>query len=112
MLSRDRQTSNNCVASKFTIEVYVKHNTYFNGQVQSLGFTRVDGLRLTVGVVEPGKHDFGVAECKEVIEIVTSGVLRINGTDYGYREYCEIPVGTKIIIEAVGAVGYSCAYFD
>lgn len=90
----------------------ITHNTYFDGKVQSLGFTRENGLRYTVGVIEPGTHDFGLARCKEVIEIVTSGVLKINGVDYGYREYCEIPAGTKIIIEAVGTVGYSCAYFD
>jgi uncharacterized protein YaiE (UPF0345 family) len=34
------------------------HNTYFDGQVQSIGFTR-NGLRASVGVIAPGEFRFG-----------------------------------------------------
>jgi uncharacterized protein YaiE (UPF0345 family) len=36
----------------------MKHNTYFDAKVQSLGFER-NGRKQTVGVIEPGEYHFG-----------------------------------------------------
>jgi uncharacterized protein YaiE (UPF0345 family) len=36
----------------------LKHNTYFDGQVQSIGYER-HGRRATVGVIAPGEYHFG-----------------------------------------------------
>src|SRR5207248_11638632 len=36
----------------------LKHNTYFDGNVQSIGFER-HGRRATAGVIAPGEYHFG-----------------------------------------------------
>ena len=36
----------------------LKHNTYFDGNVQSIGFERL-GRRITAGVIAPGEYHFG-----------------------------------------------------
>ena len=36
----------------------LKHNSYFEGQVQSIGFER-NGRRATVGVIDAGEFHFG-----------------------------------------------------
>ena len=36
----------------------LKHNTYFDGNVQSIGFERL-GRRMTAGVIAPGEYHFG-----------------------------------------------------
>jgi uncharacterized protein YaiE (UPF0345 family) len=36
----------------------LKHNSYFDGQVQSIGYER-HGRRATVGVIAPGEYHFG-----------------------------------------------------
>ncbi len=82
--------------------------TYFGGSVQSLGFQ--DGTqRCTVGVVDPGTYDFGKAEHRETIAILT-GYLTINGTNYFPGERCEISAGDSIQIEAKSTASYLCRY--
>ncbi len=49
------------------------HNTYFDGQVQSIGFSR-NGLRASVGVIAPGTFRCGSAQAQRMS--VTSGILR------------------------------------
>jgi uncharacterized protein YaiE (UPF0345 family) len=36
----------------------LKHNSYFDGQVQSVGYER-NGRKATVGVIAPGEYHFG-----------------------------------------------------
>ena len=36
----------------------LQHNSYFDGQVQSVAFER-QGQKQSVGVIEPGTHEFG-----------------------------------------------------
>lgn len=47
----------------------LKHNTYFEGQVQSIGYER-HGRRATVGVIAPGEYHFGT-EAPERMTIVS-----------------------------------------
>ena len=51
----------------------LKHNSYFNGQVQSLALV-VDGVSATVGVMEPGKYTFSTSSEEHMT--ITAGVLR------------------------------------
>lgn len=87
----------------------IKHNVYFEGNVQSLGFTE-DGYDRTVGVVVPGDYDFGVASRKETMKVIT-GALVINGIAYFPDDaVCVIHAGEKISISATTNSSYLCSY--
>jgi len=86
----------------------IKHNVYFDGAVQSLGFQ--DGNQdYTIGVVEPGVWDFGEATRPETITILT-GYLRISGATITTGKTITINPGVSIVIEAKGAASYLCRY--
>lgn len=87
----------------------LKHNSYFDGSVQSLGFER-NGLRATVGVIAPGEYRFDTAAAERMT--VTSGTLqaRLEGGDW-----LNFPTGTAFEIAANSAfdirpVGGCAAY--
>ena len=50
----------------------LKHNSYFDGNVQSIGFERL-GRRMTAGVIAPGEYHFGTDAPERMT--VTSGEL-------------------------------------
>ncbi|HZZ86233.1 MAG TPA: pyrimidine/purine nucleoside phosphorylase [Anaeromyxobacteraceae bacterium] len=91
----------------------LKHNVYFDGQVQSLGFERL-GQRQTVGVIDAGEFHFGT-DAPERVTIV-SGELQVRqpGED-AWRAY---PAGTTFEVvgksgfdvTALGPVAYLCEY--
>ena len=87
----------------------MKHNTYFEGAVQSLGFER-NGLRASVGVIAPGEYHFGTGAAERMT--VTSGLLRAKLPGGEWQHY---PAGTSFEIAAnsgfdVQAVGGPAAY--
>jgi uncharacterized protein YaiE (UPF0345 family) len=89
----------------------LKHNSYFNGSVQSIGFER-NGLRATVGVIEAGEQrHFNTAAAERMT--VISGLLRANlGGGSGWASF---PAGTNFEVVAnsgfdVQAVGGPAAY--
>ena len=94
----------------------IKHNVYWDGQVQSLGFVGQGLLGeqdKTVGVLVPGEYDFGVAKRKEMIWVI-SGHLTINGVKHG-RGYqmpdsCTLQPGSAIHIVAEETSSYLCEY--
>ena len=87
----------------------IKHNNYFEGHVQSLGF-KSDSQDKTVGVVLPGDYDFGIASREETMQVV-SGVLTINGHAYFPSEPpCIIPEGQGISISTTTVSAYLCSY--
>lgn len=87
----------------------LKHNSYFDGAVQSVGFER-NGLRATVGVIAPGEYHFNTAAAERMT--VTSGILRARVAGGEWQSY---PAGTSFEIAAqsgfdVQAVGGAAAY--
>ena len=88
----------------------LKHNSYFNGLVQSIGFER-NGLRATVGVIEAGDtHHFNTAAAERMT--VVSGQLKANLGGNGWVVY---PAGSYFEVAANGgfdvqAVGGPAAY--
>lgn len=72
----------------------LKHNTYFEGQVQSVGFER-HGRRQSVGVVAPGLYHFATAAAERMS--VVSGELWARLADGEWRLY---PAGTHFEIAA------------
>ena len=67
----------------------LKHNTYFDGRVQSIGFER-HGRRLTAGVIDAGEFHFGT-EAPERMHVV-SGELWVRVQ--GQNEFQRYPTGT------------------
>ncbi|HLK36595.1 MAG TPA: pyrimidine/purine nucleoside phosphorylase [Polyangiaceae bacterium] len=75
----------------------LKHNSYFDGRVQSVGFERL-GRKMTAGVIAPGEYHFGT-EAPERMTVV-SGELEVRAAD-GWRAY---PAGT--VFEVAGKSGF------
>ena len=85
-----------------------KHNSYFEGGVQSLGFER-NGMKATVGVIAPGEYHFNTTAAERMT--VTSGTLQAD-LGQGWTTY---PAGTSFEIPANGgfdvrATGGPAAY--
>jgi uncharacterized protein YaiE (UPF0345 family) len=86
----------------------LKHNIYFSGNVQSVGFER-NGRRATVGVIAPGEYHFAT-EAPERMTIV-SGELGAKPDGGAWSQY---PAGTSF--EIGGRSGFDvraaepCAY--
>ena len=72
----------------------LKHNAYFDGNVQSIGFAR-HGRRATVGVIAPGEYHFGT-DAPERMTIV-SGELHARPDGGAWSSY---PAGTAFEIAA------------
>jgi uncharacterized protein YaiE (UPF0345 family) len=89
------------------------HNSYFDGKVQSIGFSR-NGLKATVGVIARGQHHFGTDAAERMT--VTSGTLRakLAGAEwivYPAGTAFEIPAKSGFDIEAVGGpAAYLCEF--
>jgi uncharacterized protein YaiE (UPF0345 family) len=75
----------------------LKHNTYFDGRVQSIAFERL-GRRMTTGVIAPGEYHFGT-DAPERMTVV-SGELEAKIGD-AWRAY---PAGTTF--EVPGKSGF------
>jgi uncharacterized protein YaiE (UPF0345 family) len=87
----------------------IKHNTYSGGQVQSLGFETASGKKATVGVVLPGRHDFGIAKAPEEIVVIYNKIT-INGTEKSAISSYNIKVGDPIVFEVDEPAAYICYY--
>ena len=73
----------------------LKHNDYFEGKVQSIGFDR-NGRRLTVGVVDVGEFHFNTDGAERMT--LVSGELAVRFAGSGdWRIY---PAGTAFEIAA------------
>lgn len=94
------------------IKSAMKHNSYFEGKVQSLALTTSAGPA-TLGVIESGKYSFGT-DCEEHMHVV-SGTLKAklpNGDwkSYGKGQFFIVPPNVKFEVEAEGDVAYLCHY--
>lgn len=68
----------------------LKHNTYFEGHVQSIGFER-HGRRATVGAIAPGEYHFGT-DAPERMTVVSGEIEAKLQGDTAWRAY---PTGTS-----------------
>jgi uncharacterized protein YaiE (UPF0345 family) len=90
----------------------LKHNSYFDGKVQSLAITTSEG-RATVGVIEPGAYSFGT-DTEEHMRVL-AGVLKAklpggDWQDYAAGESFIVPPNVKFEVEAAADVSYICHY--
>jgi uncharacterized protein YaiE (UPF0345 family) len=91
----------------------LKHNSYFEGQVQSVGFERL-GRRQSVGVIDVGAHTFGT-EAPERMTVV-SGELVVTLKDaktskhYPAGTSFEVPGQSSFEVRAEAPAAYLCEY--
>jgi uncharacterized protein YaiE (UPF0345 family) len=91
----------------------LKHNGYFDGKVQSVGFER-NGRRQTVGVVDVGEFHFGT-DAPERMTIVSGELhVRLPG-DASWRVYpagtaFEVPAKSGFDVRALAPAAYLCEF--
>jgi len=89
------------------------HNRYFEDQVQSIGFTR-NGLKATVGVIEPGEYHFGTKAPERMTVVSGTLTARIAGgawVTYPAGTAFEIPADSGFDVKAEsGPAAYLCEF--
>jgi uncharacterized protein YaiE (UPF0345 family) len=90
----------------------IKHNVYFEGNVQSLGLATTKG-KATVGVMKKGSYTFSASSAEEMV--VISGVLSvsfdgINFKDYAANEKFDVDANTSFDVRCEADVAYICYY--
>jgi purine/pyrimidine-nucleoside phosphorylase len=90
----------------------MKHNSYFEGKVQSLGINTPEGYA-TVGVIEPGQYTFST-DSEERMSIV-AGSMKVRLPDkswqtVGKNETFVVPPHVSFDIDAAADVAYICYY--
>jgi len=91
----------------------LRHNTYFDGKVQSVGFER-NGRRATAGVIDAGEFHFGTDAAERMT--VVSGELWVKGSGASaFRPYpagtvFEVPAKSGFDVKADAPVAYLCEF--
>ena len=90
----------------------MKHNSYFDGKVQSLAVNTSEGP-VTVGVIEPGKYTFKT-DSEEHMHVVT-GTLKAKLPGAAWQAFARgqsfvVPAQASFDVEAAADVAYLCYY--
>jgi uncharacterized protein YaiE (UPF0345 family) len=90
----------------------MKHNSYFEGKVQSLALSEPEGSA-TIGVIEPGSYSFSTST-EERMSVV-AGLLRAKLPGGSWKDYpagstFTVPPGQTFEVEAKADVAYLCRY--
>jgi purine/pyrimidine-nucleoside phosphorylase len=90
----------------------MKHNSYFEGKVQSLALGEREGPA-TVGVIEPGSYAFSTSTEERMT--VTAGSLKVRLPGSEWRSYTAgetfvVPPGISFEVEAAADASYICRY--
>ena len=90
----------------------MKHNSFFDGKVQSLGLNTPEGYA-TVGVIEPGKYTFKT-DSEERMQIVVGTLkAKLPGSSwqtYAAGQHFVVPAKVAFDCEAEADVAYLCHY--
>ncbi|GAO05476.1 pyrimidine/purine nucleoside phosphorylase [Anaeromyxobacter sp. PSR-1] len=89
------------------------HKTFFEGQVQSIGFER-NGRRQTAGVVDVGEFHFGT-EAPERMTVVSGELWARLPGEAGFRAFpagtCfEVPGRSGFDVKATAPAAYVCEF--
>jgi hypothetical protein len=90
----------------------MKHNSYFQDKVQSLGLSEKEGPA-TVGVIEPGKYSFSTANEERMTIIAGAMKVRLPGGEWKSLIAGEgfiVPAKVAFEVEAAADVAYICRY--
>ena len=90
----------------------MKHNSYFDGKVQSLAVNTPDGYA-TVGVIEAGQYTFKT-DAEERMQIV-AGTLKAKLPGADWRTFSRdqsfvVPAHSSFEVEALADAAYICWY--
>jgi purine/pyrimidine-nucleoside phosphorylase len=90
----------------------MKHNSYFDGKVQSLGLNTPEGYA-TAGVIEPGKYTFKT-DAEEHMHVV-AGTLKAKLPGGAWQTFSKgqffvVPARASFDVEAASDVAYLCYY--
>jgi purine/pyrimidine-nucleoside phosphorylase len=91
----------------------LKHNTYFEGKVQSVGFER-NGRRATVGAVDAGEFHFGT-DAAERMTVVSGELWAKLPGESAWRAFAagttfEVPAKSGFDVKAVAPAAYVCEF--
>ena len=87
----------------------IRHNSYFDGKVQSLAFVENGKTVMSVGLVLPGEYNFGTIERHERITVNT-GQLYINGRWFSPGDTEVVLPGKQVMVMATELSFYTCLY--
>ena len=91
----------------------LKHNSYFDGQVQSVGYER-NGRRATVGVIAPGEYHFGTDAAERMTVLSGELSVRRDGatvfTTYPAGSAFEVPGKNGFDVRASDPSAYLCEF--
>ena len=90
----------------------MKHSSYFDGKVQSLGLNTPEGYA-TTGVIEPGKYTFKTDSVEHMH--VVAGTLKARLPGGGWQTFSKgqffvVPAQASFDVEAAADVAYLCHY--
>ncbi len=101
--------------SEFNNVTVVKEaNVYFDGKVTSRKIVFSDGTHKTLGIMFPGKYEFGTDD-KEIMEIMSGELDVLVSEDEGWKtvkggEQFEVPAKSKFSLEVKSLTDYCCSY--
>jgi purine/pyrimidine-nucleoside phosphorylase len=90
----------------------VKHNSYFEGRVQSLALNESEGPA-TIGVIEPGSYTFSTSSEERMSVVAGSLRAKLPGCDwkeYSAGQSFTVPPKHSFDIEARADAAYICRY--
>jgi uncharacterized protein YaiE (UPF0345 family) len=91
----------------------LQHNTYFDDQVQSIGFER-DGARQSVGVMAAGEYHFGTDAPERMTVVQGELVVLLPGDtewqSFGAGTSFEVPGSSGFDLKVAGSTAYLCEY--
>ncbi|MBL8716877.1 MAG: pyrimidine/purine nucleoside phosphorylase [Myxococcales bacterium] len=89
------------------------HNSYFDGQVQSIGFER-HGRKTTVGVIDAGEFHFGTGAPERMTVVSGELAVRLDGASewkhYPAGTAFEVPGQSGFDVKAALPSGYVCEF--
>ncbi len=91
----------------------LKHNSYFEGKVQSVGFER-NGRRATAGVIDVGEFHFST-EASERMTVLSGELWAKLPGDSAWRSFpagtvFEVPAKSGFDVKALAAAAYLCEF--
>ncbi|AZI27483.1 MULTISPECIES: pyrimidine/purine nucleoside phosphorylase [Pedobacter] len=91
----------------------IKENTYFEGNVKSLGYETKEG-KSTVGIINPGEYKFGTAQ-KEIMHVIEGELLVLlpeteNWVTVAAGDHFTVPSNASFSVKAETQTAYLCQY--
>jgi len=91
----------------------ITENTYFEGNVKSLGYQTEDG-QSTIGIINPGEYKFGTAKL-EIMHIIEGELLVLlpeteNWIAVSAGDNFTVPANASFSVKAKSQTAYLCQY--